>query len=348
MRSRPRSSNASDRTTGAKQSQSASSRVLRTTCEFTGDAEGAVLSGRLDRVVQQFTGLSRAGVRGLFDHGCIFVNGEASSDSAARVQHGDQVEIRYNPHQRYKEKPDAWSDPAFALVYEDEHVLVVNKSAHVLTVPTGKKSIGTLVHVLQKYLESQPRGRRDVPRRPFVVHRLDRGVSGLLVFGKSLAIASKLKDQFAAHKPQRTYIAIVAGRMNQPQGTFRSHLATDASLNRYSTDDDEKGELAITHYRVLNTIRGATIVQVNLETGRRNQIRVHFAEAGHPVLGDPRYPRDHPGAAKHPRWNARRLALHAASLALKHPTTGKPMKFEAPLPQEFRAFGVEISSTMPT
>jgi 23S rRNA pseudouridine1911/1915/1917 synthase len=351
MRSRPKRPTrpkASERKRSAKAAPATSAKVVRTTCEFTGAEDIADASGRVDRVVQQLTGLSRAGVRGLFDHGCVSVNGQACTDSAARAQNGDQVEVRYNPNQRYKEKPSKWSDPAFELIHEDEFLLVVNKSAHVLTVPTGKKSIGTLVHVLQKYLDSQPRGRRDVPRRPFIVHRLDRGVSGLLVFGKSQAIASKLKDQFAAHKPQRTYIAIVAGEMEQARGTFRSHLATDATLNRYSTDDEEHGELAVTHYRVLNTVRGATIVQVNLETGRRNQIRVHFAEAGHPVLGDPRYPRDHPGSAKHPRWRARRLALHAVSLALKHPATGKPMQFESPLPQEFASFGVEISHAMPT
>lgn len=325
----------------SKAARTSASKTLRTTCDFTGVGEDAAANGRLDRVVQQLTGLSRAGIRGLFDHDCVTVNGEVCTNSATIAQQGDQVEVRHDPQRRYKEKPRAWSDPAFEIVFEDEHLLVVNKAAHVLTVPTGKKITGTLVHVLQKYLDSTRRDKRGKPRRPYIVHRLDRGVSGLLVFGKSQVVAAKIKDQFADRKPERTYIAIVAGELENRRGTFRSHLATDANLNRYSTPDEDKGELAITHYETIGTAHGASIVQVKLETGRRNQIRVHFAEAGHPVLGDPRYPRDNPGAgaSKHPRWNARRIALHASSLGFKHPLTGKPLRFEAPLPREFEAFG---------
>src|SRR5438552_11740188 len=113
-----------------------------------------------------------------------------------------------------------------------------------------------------------------------------------------------MRDQFAARKPQRRYLALVVGNVPSAQGTVRSHLATDKELNRYSTDDESAGELAVTHYRVLRSWPGVTLVEVRLETGRRNQIRVHFAEMGHPVLGDRRY-----GAADamHPGWPYRRL-----------------------------------------
>src|SRR5262249_52015609 len=148
-------------------------------------------------------------------------------------------------------------------------------------------------------------------RGAYSVHRLDRGVSGLLVFGKTPEIVRQLKDQFAASKPEREYVAIVAGQMRQQHGTFESLLATDKDLTRFSTDDETIGQLAITTFRVVKMLGAATLVQVRLETGRRNQIRVHFAEAGHPVLGDPRY---EPERAAHRRWPHKRLALHARLL----------------------------------
>jgi 23S rRNA pseudouridine1911/1915/1917 synthase len=318
---------------------------------------------RLDRIVQQLTGLSRAGVRGLLDHGCVTVNGSTASQPQLSVASGDGVEVHYDPHRRYKERLAVEPDPAYRILFEDEHLIVVDKAAHVLTVPTASGKGKTLIEALQRYIN---RGKpAKLWKRLHIVHRLDQGVSGVMVVAKSGAIAQRLKDQFATHKPQRIYIAIVNGVMEQQKGTFRSHLATDYSLNRYSTRREGHGELAITHYEVLEGARplrrGApsrvrppvkphrpadfTIVRVQLETGRRNQIRVHFAEAGHPVLGDPRYPRalkdsDQAGemTSSHPRWRAKRLALHAASLELEHPATGKTMCFEAELPREFAAF----------
>jgi 23S rRNA-/tRNA-specific pseudouridylate synthase len=157
------------------------------------------------------------------------------------------------------------------------------------------------------------------------VHRLDLGVSGVLVIAKRADVASALKSQFAAHKPQRVYIAIVNGIMQSKSGTFRSHLATDATLNRYSTRTPGKGELAITHYQVLGESRGASIVRVRLETGRRNSLRGQS-------------PTNRPATSRHPKWKARRLALHAYSLEFEHPVSRKAMRFEAGLPAEFEPF----------
>jgi 23S rRNA pseudouridine1911/1915/1917 synthase len=209
-------------------------------------------------------------------------------------------------------------------------------------VPTASGKGKTLLDALERHVN---RGKPPKLRRKlYVVHRLDQGVSGVLVIAKNAATAEQLKKQFAAHKPQRLYIAIVNGAMQQTSGTFRSNLATDYSLNRYSTKRPNHGELAITHYQVTKAGRDFTIVEVQLQTGRRNQIRVHFAEAGHPVLGDPRYPRelrddDQPQASSsHPKWRGKRLALHAHSLEFEHPVTGKPMRFAASIPAEFRRF----------
>jgi 23S rRNA pseudouridine1911/1915/1917 synthase len=157
---------------------------------------------------------------------------------------------------------------------------------------------------------------------------------------KSLAVAEQLRNQFAARKPDRQYIAILAGLVPSDSGTVRNYLATDEKLNRYAVEDPNQGELAITHYRVRQRWQDATLVEVRLETGRRNQIRVHLADLGHPILGDPRYRRD---LATHRAWPYRRIALHAESLGFEHPSTGQPMRFVAQWPQEFRDFQRSMS-----
>ena len=215
------------------------------------------------------------------------------------------------------------------------------------------------------------------------MHRLDRDVSGVLVLAKTLQVAELLREQFAARKPDRQYIAIVAGVPQKGSGTIRSYLATDANLNRYSVKGPVKentpesrdgvggrdrsggraksggrdraggretagsreggeytGELAITHYKLRHDWGETALVEVRLETGRRNQIRVHLAEMGHPILGDPRY---RPDLATHRAWPYRRIALHAESLGFTHPITGEQVRFLAPWPQEFRDFQRAVS-----
>ena len=288
-------------------------------------------AGRVDRVVRSLCGLSHRKLRGLIDHGCVTVNGEPCDDGAQRVAPGDRVAVAYDPQQGYPEKKRAWADPAFSIVFEDEHMIVVNKAANVLTVATERGGeTNTLVDRVSHYLKHTSRR-----REALVVHRLDRGVSGLLVFAKTRVMLARLQEQFKARKPERRYVAIVAGKLQRATGTFKSKLAMRKNLEQFSTRDEKQGQLAITHYRVLKLLADTTVVEVRLETGRRNQIRVHFAEAGHPVLGDPRY---RPIEARHERWQAKRIALHAQSLGFEHPATGKPMVFESKLPDEMQRF----------
>jgi 23S rRNA pseudouridine1911/1915/1917 synthase len=288
-------------------------------------------TGRVDRVVRALTGLAHRKLPGLFDHGCVTVNGEPCGDGGQLVGPGDRVEVCYDPQRGYPEKKRAWADAAFSVVYEDQYLVVVNKAANVLTVATERGGDEpTLVDRVSHYLKHT--GRR---REALVVHRLDRGVSGLLVFAKSRAVQARLQEQFKARKPERRYVAIVAGKMKRAAGTFKSNLAMRKNLDQFSTRDEAKGQLAITHYRVLKTLADTTVVEVRLETGRRNQIRVHFADAGHPVLGDPRY---RPQDAALDRWPASRIALHALSLGFEHPATGKPLVFESELPSTMERF----------
>jgi 23S rRNA pseudouridine1911/1915/1917 synthase len=288
-------------------------------------------AGRIDLIVQKLTARSRTQVRGLFDHDCVSLNGVLCSDAGTRIVANNEVSVSYDKNRNYKEKPRAYHSPIFELVFEDDWLLVINKKAGFLTAPNHPGELDTVMGALSRYLNiSSPR------RRPVsIVHRLDRDTSGLLVFAKSDAIAQKIKVQFEKRKPQREYLAIVAGKLKNESGSFRNFLMTDENLNQHSTNDESQGKLAITHYTVKQHFADATLISVTLETGRRNQIRVHFAEIGHPVLGDIRY---ESGLAFHSRWRAKRLALHAALLGFKHPVTGKDLLFRAKTPEEFVKF----------
>jgi 23S rRNA pseudouridine1911/1915/1917 synthase len=266
----------------------------------------------------------------LLHDGLVCVNGRVIFQPHWKLIPGDLLEIEYTPQPAVATTKQKSKRDPFEIAYDDEHLMLVVKPAGLLTVPTPKREGNTLIANINRWLERQQPG-----VQAYCVHRLDRGVSGLLVFAKSLEMAQALRSQFQARKPQRKYAAIVAGKVDATSGTFRSYLKTDEALNRYSTNDPEGGELAITHYEVREQFADAAIVSVQLETGRRNQIRVHFAEAGHPILGDPRY---RSREAQHRYWPYSRLGLHAESLGLMHPVTGEPLQYVAPWPQEFRDF----------
>jgi 23S rRNA pseudouridine1911/1915/1917 synthase len=300
--------------------------IVETECAVTPET-----AGRADQVVQQLTGRSRADVRGLFAHGGVRLNGQAISEPGLMVHPGDAVAVRHDTHRRYREPPPSRRYPAFTLVYEDAFLIVVDKAAALLTVPSKHRERNTVVEAVTRHI-----ARRRRNARAFVVHRLDRGTSGLLAFAKDAETRAALRQQFRSHTAEREYVTIVAGNVAQDEGTFVSRLATvKKTLHRRTVAPDEPGEDAVTHFRVERRLAGATLVRVRLETGRRNQIRVHFSEAGHPVLGDERYC---PGEATHPVWTAKRLALHAAVLGFRHPGTGKSLRFESRLPVEFERF----------
>lgn len=301
---------------------------------------------RIDRVVQSMlpAGASRSQVQGLFDADAVALDGATCREVEQPVSAGQRIAVEFEPGRRYKPRPRSHTDAGFRVLFEDEHLIVVDKSAALLTVPTDKRERNTLVHRLAIHVNRGRGGGRTRGKglqRVDVVHRLDRGVSGILVFAKYGRIAEALKSQFEARKPRREYVAIVAGVLAADQGTFRSHLATAANLDQRSVPAGSGGKLAVTHYRVLRRLRDATIVSIRLETGRRNQIRVHLAEAGHPVLGDPRYLPEI--ARKHRLWMHNRMALHARSLSFEHPVTHRTMSFESLPPGAFRALMGESS-----
>lgn len=213
----------------------------------------------------------------------------------------------------------------FTVVYEDDTLIAVDKAAGVLTVPTPRRERNTLVDLVSAH----------VRRRVIVVHRLDRDTSGVLVFAKSEVAARALMDDWHRHKAERRYDAVVHGAPTRDEGEVRQHLATDARTLDRRVVRAEAGELAITRYRVVERVRGAALLDVALETGRRNQIRVALASLGHPILGDARYAR---GQRPHPGWPRDLLGLHARTLAVRHPSTGAPVVLAAPTPGAFLRF----------
>lgn len=292
--------------------------------------EMRVVDGRADRLVQEMVGGSRDHITGLFDSDCVRINGDVSRETWRRLKVGDEVEVRYEVGRRYHARPRPRPHRGFAVIYEDRDLIVVDKSPELLTVPTERREPNTLIDRVSEYVRRTKTG-----PGAFSVHRLDRGVSGLLIFGKSVVVADRLRDQFAARKPERRYVALVAGPVGPDEGDFRTYLATDKSLRRFSTPDREIGQYAATHFTVRERLPDTTLVDVQLETGRRNQIRVHFSEAGHPVLGDPRY---EPERARHRNWPYRRIALHAQTLGLIHPSTDQALQCYSQLPREMIEF----------
>ncbi len=212
----------------------------------------------------------------------------------------------------------------FRIVYEDPHLLVVDKPAGLLTVPVPGTRARNLQDLLNRYLESQKRTAR-------AAHRIDRYTTGLVVFAKGRRAWEGLVAQFRAHTPERVYLAVVRGRLEEDAGTLRHRLELTRDGFRQRVVE-RGGTLAVTHYRVLERFADATLVEVRLETGLKNQIRVQFRAAGHPLVGDRHYAWEEEG-----RTRLGRQALHAWKLGFDHPVTGKPLRFESPLPRDLEA-----------
>jgi tRNA pseudouridine32 synthase/23S rRNA pseudouridine746 synthase/23S rRNA pseudouridine1911/1915/1917 synthase len=214
-----------------------------------------------------------------------------------------------------------------ALLYEDADVIVVDKPCGLLTMGTERDKSRTVHSVLNDYVrKGNPKSRN----RIYIVHRLDRDTSGILLFAKSEQ--AKLFLQSDWDNTSKIYLTAVFGHLDQPRGTISSYLAENSALKVYSTPDPARGKLSHTAYTLIKERNGLSLLQIKLLTGRKHQIRVHFAEAGHPVVGDRKY-----GSGQTSYAN---LALHAHSIAFSHPVSGKRLQFETPIPNFFsRLFG---------
>jgi 23S rRNA pseudouridine1911/1915/1917 synthase len=207
-------------------------------------------------------------------------------------------------------------------VFEDASVIVVDKPEGMLTMATETERSRTVYAVLREYANH-----KRPAEKIFIVHRLDREASGLLVFAKTIEAKQRLQDQFKDHSAGRKYVAVVEGQVKADEFTIRTYLTENAAFRVYSTPNSRIGKPAVTHVRVVKRKPKTTLIEVRLETGRKHQIRVHLAERGHPIIGDKSY-----GSRANP---IRRMALHGAHLEFKHPVTGKLMQFDSRYPKIF-------------
>jgi len=266
-----------------------------------------------ERLQALYPGASHRRLKQWLEASRIRVNGAIVRRGDLAVGVEDRVELMAAP-------PPA-CPPPLRLVHEDEDILVVDKPSGLLTIATEREREHTAYRLLREWVS----GRGPASARLFIVHRLDRETSGLIVFAKSAAAKERLQAQFAARAVERVYVALAEGVMRQGEGTLVSRLIEDPAL-RVRTTDRRAGREAITRYRVLERRRAETLLELQLVTGRRAQIRAQLAAAGHPIAGDREY-----GGRTDP---LRRLALHATRLAFVHPRGGR-VSFDSPLPAAF-------------
>jgi 23S rRNA pseudouridine1911/1915/1917 synthase len=291
---------------------------------------------RLDRVVAMVTGRSRAEAAALVDAGAVAVDGRAVTARAYRVSEGDELDL---PGAEPPADVPLDADPGVVVpvVHEDEHLLVVDKPAGLVVHPGAGQPHGTLVHgLLARYPEIRTVGQ---PDRPGIVHRLDRGTSGLMLVARTDAAYDALVAMLAGRRVDRRYRALVWGTLDSPTGVV------DAPIGRSSRDRTRMavtmtGKPARTAYEVESAFHdpvAVTELRCRLETGRTHQIRVHVASIGHPVVGDARYGGDRPSLPCPRPW------LHAERLALDHPVTGEALAFTSEIPPELAEVRAELS-----
>ncbi|PYQ74698.1 MAG: RluA family pseudouridine synthase [Acidobacteria bacterium] len=286
---------------------------------------------RLDKFLADPARLgSRARAAAALQRGKIFVNDRetTTADAGARLARGDTVRVWMDRPGSAKRQTSLGDDRDLPIVYEDEALIVLNKPAGLLAVPLERRGDARSVFEdLKEYLRKRRRP------RPLVVHRIDRDTSGLVLFAKNALVHARLKTQFARHLPERIYLAVVYGQPEPSSGTWRDHLVWDqkALIQKETHPRDPRAKQAISRYRVVETLKDASLVEVTLVTGRRNQIRLQARLRGHMLVGEQRYVYG-PDSLRTIAFP--RQALHAARLALDHPITGRRVSFEAPLPDD--------------
>ena len=285
----------------------------------------ATLAAALRR---RLPGRSWSEVRRLCASGKVLVDGERTLDAASRLRDGARVEIRMAAPRPRPEIPD------FAVVFEDPHLLVIEKPAGISSVPYDRKETGTAMDLIR---EAWRRAGRKATATPlYIVHRLDKDTSGLLCFARTRLCERRLHIVFQHHQADREYLAVAHGRVESQR--IESVLVADRGdgLRGSIRGRAQRGQRAVTHVAAVRPLRGATLCRVRLETGRTHQIRIHLAEAGHPIVGETVYIRDFlaAGAAAIP---SSRLMLHAATLDFDHPVTGQRLAFEVQPPADFRS-----------
>ena len=258
----------------------------------------------------------RSSIKSLLKFGSVMVNETVTSQFNTPLIPGDVVKVNLSR-----------SFPVFynrrvKIVYEDDDIIVIEKGYGLLSMGNDKIKDGTAYSILKNYLKE-----KDPRNKIFIIHRLDRDTSGLMMFAKTIEAKEAMQHNWNNMVLERTYLAVVEGKVEEESGTVKSYLAENSQMEVYSTDNPEEGQLAVTRWKRMATGNGYTLMEVSLDTGRKNQIRVHMKDLEHPIAGDRKY-----GAKSSP---IHRLALHARTLRFVHPITRRDMRFETPVPASF-------------
>lgn len=271
----------------------------------------------LEFLLMTFKDQSRNSVKSLLGSHRVSIDGAPVTQFNFKLFPGDTVIISNSPI-RKKTRSN------LPIIFEDNDLIVINKPSKLLSVPSDNEKGSTAFRMVNDYLQQ-----KDKHNRAFIVHRLDEDTSGVLMFAKNDRMARALTDgdNWNNLVKKRGYYAIVEGVLDKKEGTIRSYLKKNSQNMMYSSKKKGDGQLAITDYKVIKENQKYTLVDVDIKTGRKNQIRVHFGDLGHFIIGDDKY-----GEPSNP---IKRLGLHAYELDIIHPFTRKPMKFKAPIPSEF-------------
>ncbi|MBP1993888.1 23S rRNA pseudouridine1911/1915/1917 synthase [Paenibacillus eucommiae] len=268
-------------------------------------------------LIEAMPSRGRNALKSILARGQVFVDSKPVTKYNHPLQPGQQVSIHW------AKVMEQVKLVGVHILHEDEDLIVIQKEAGLLSVSATKD-----VEEVTAYRQLMEYVRRSNPKnRIFVVHRLDRDTSGVMMFAKNEKTQQALQNAWQDAVLERSYIALVEGEVKKPEGTITSWLKESKTLLMYSSHKEDDGQKAITHYTVMQTTREFSLLQVELETGRKNQIRVHMKDIGHPVVGDKKY-----GSKTN---IIGRLGLHARILAFEHPTTGKALKFESRIPEKF-------------
>ena len=261
----------------------------------------------LDFLINNINGITKKKAKNLLKYKEVIVNKKVVTNANYILRKNDKINIIKN-----RLKND------FEIIYEDNNIVVVNKQAGLLTISTEKEKINTLYHKVSEYVKS-----KNKKNNIFVIHRLDRDTSGIVMFAKSEKVKKLYQNNWNDIVINRYYIAVVEGKLKNKRGTIKTNLKENKQGFVYSA---KTGKLAITEYEVLKENDLYSLLKINIKTGRKNQIRVHMKELGHPVVGDKKYGY---------KSNEKRLYLHANILELKNPTNGKIEKYSAKVPEIF-------------
>ena len=287
---------------------------------------------RIDAYLSENEEYSRMAIQRLINDGKIIVNGKKIKASY-KVQNGDKIKIE---EEKPKEIELKAQNIPLEVLYEDNDIIVVNKPKGMVVHPANGNPDGTLVNAIMAICKGSLSGIGG-EIRPGIVHRLDKNTSGAIIIAKNDKAHIALSNQLKNHEIKKTYFALVRGIVKESNATINMPIARSKN-DRKKMAVDKNGKEAITHFKVLERFDDCTLLEVNIETGRTHQIRVHLSHIGYPIIGDDVY-----SNGKN-RWNVKGQCLHAKSLDFKHPITGKQIHIEAPLPKYFTDILKELES----